>query len=113
MKNTAVSSLIISIPVFKLSSLKKIFWILTFFFAISALVFYVFQINTFTKERYLIRDYETKINYLSQKNKILEINFSKANSLGNMGVYVQNQNFEKIENVEYIRVLEGTVAKNQ
>jgi len=40
---------------------------------------------------------------------MLEINFSKANSLNNIGSYVENQAFEKVKQVEYIRVFESTV----
>jgi len=41
---------------------------------------------------------------------MLEINFSKANSLNNMGGYVENQAFERANKVEYIRVFGSYAA---
>lgn len=78
------------------------------FAVVSLLLFLsVYQLNTYAAEIYFISNSEKKIDRLSQENKILEINLAEANSLGNLGNYVQN--FEKAERIEYIRVLEGTV----
>ncbi len=71
------------------------------------LIFSVYQFNTYTAEIYFIRDAERKIDQLSQENKILEINLAEVNSLGNLENYVQN--FKKVDRIDYIRVLEGTV----
>jgi len=66
----------------------------------------VFQLNTYTKELYLIKNYEKQLTQLTQEKGILEINFSRINSLNNIDKYVQN--FEKADRIEYIRVLGGT-----
>lgn len=91
------------------SSLKVVLRVLTIFVLLALLVFSVFQINTYTKEIYLIQNYEKKLNQLTQENKILEINFSEVNSLNNISNYVQNKVFEKTNRVDYIRLLESTV----
>lgn len=89
-------------------NLKKTFYILIFSVLLSLIIISIFQLNAYTREFYLIQNYENKLVQLNQENKILEINFSQANSLKNVGSYVQNQIFEKAEEVEYIRVLEST-----
>lgn len=94
----------------KLNFSLKIFWILIFFIMLSLLTVCIVQLNAYTEEIYLIQDYEKKLSQLSQENRLLEIDFSKVNSLNNIGSYVQNQIFEKAERVEYIQVLEGTVV---
>lgn len=68
----------------------------------------VFQLNARTQEVYLLQQYEKQLNELTQENKLLEINFSKTNSLNNIGDLAQNQLFEKTTKIEYIRVLETT-----
>jgi len=82
--------------------------ILIFLIMVSLLVVSVFQLNNYTKEVYLIHSYEEEISQLTQKNKILEVNFSKVNSLKNIDGYLENQIFEKAEQVYYIRILDGT-----
>lgn len=95
---------------YRLTLNLKVFWILSFISILALLAFYVFQVNALTQEIYFSQSYEKKANQLSQENRFLEINFSRANSLKNIESYVQAQNFEKIGKVEYIRVLESTVA---
>lgn len=89
-------------------NLKKTFAILIFSILLSLLIISIFQLNAYTGDFYLIQNYEKKLVQLNQENKILEISFSQANSLKNIGSYVQSQIFEKAEEVEYIRILEGT-----
>lgn len=74
----------------------------------SLLLTCVYQLNRHTQEVYLIKDIEKKINQLSKENKVLEINFSSANSLKNINNYLQNQSFVKVGKVEYVYLLEGT-----
>ncbi len=96
------------LPAIKLNLIKRVLWILVIFSIPSLIIFCVLQLNAYTKEIYLIQNYEKKLSELTQKNKILEVNFSKANSLDRIGSYVQNQAFEKVGEVKYIRLLEGT-----
>ena len=71
---------------------------------------YVFQINQMAKSDYLVENYEKTMSALSQGNKNLEINFALVNGLGNIENLVSNLNFEKAGEVDYIRVIESTVA---
>lgn len=68
----------------------------------------VFQLNARTKEVYLLEQYQNQLSTLTQENKLLEINFSKTNSLNSIGDLAQNQLFEKTNKIEYIRILETT-----
>ncbi|MDP1538920.1 MAG: hypothetical protein Q8M00_02715 [bacterium] len=91
----------------KLNLGLKFLWIFLLLIIFSLLIVSVYQLNVYTAEIYFIHNSEKKISQFSQENKILEINFAKANSLFNVGNYVQG--FEKAGKIEYIRVLEGTV----
>jgi energy-coupling factor transporter transmembrane protein EcfT len=105
-------TLVLNLPflrIFKISLNLKFLWLFIFLIILSLLIVCIFQLNAYTKEFYLIQNYEKKLNQLTQENKNLEINFSQANSLKHLGSYLENQVFEKAERIEYIRVLEGTV----
>ena len=81
---------------------------LLFLTVLSLLTISIVQLNSYTREVYLISEYENKVVQLEKEGEILEISYSKANSLNHLGSYVQNQTFEKAKNVEYIKVLAGT-----
>ena len=91
----------------KLSLGLKFFLIFILLIIFSFLIVFIYQLNAYTAEIYFIQNSEKKINQLTQENKTLGINLAKANSLWNIGNYVQN--FEKAGKIEYIRVLESTV----
>jgi len=76
--------------------------------AIALVAVCVFQINARTREVYLLDQYQKQLDTLTQENKILEISFSKTNSLNSIGDLAQNQLFEKTNKIEYIRILETT-----
>jgi len=91
----------------KLSSGLKFLWIFTLLIIFSLLIVFIHQLNAYTAEVYFIQNSEKKISQLNQENKTLGINLAEADSLWNIGNYVQN--FEKASRIEYIRVLESTV----
>jgi hypothetical protein len=91
----------------KLSLGLKFLWIFIILIIFSLLIVFIYQLNAYTSEVYFIQSSEKKISEFTQENKTLGINFAKANSLWNIGNYVQN--FEKAGKIEYIRVLESTV----
>ena len=93
--------------------MRKLIWVLNFISILALLVFYIFQVNTLANETYLIQSCEEKLSQLSGENEILEVNFSKVNSLTNIENYLQNQNFEKVSQVKYIHILESSVAANR
>ncbi|MDD5746217.1 MAG: hypothetical protein PHO30_03025 [Candidatus Omnitrophica bacterium] len=75
----------------------------------SLLIISVLQVNAYIKEMYLLQDYQQRIGQLTEENKYLEIDFAKADSLKNIGGFVQNMIFEKADKIEYIKVLDTTV----
>lgn len=89
----------------------KIFWI-----AIGLLLFtfslYIFQVNMLAKDSYILSEYQQRISDLSQENKRLEIAFFKKNSLESKK-HLKEHNFVEVTKVDYIRVLEGSVAANR
>ncbi len=93
--------------------LNLAFKVLALFLFISILVlsvFYVFQINAFTGEKYLLSSQEKQLDEVKREAEILKIDFARANSLNNIAIYYQNQNFEKTSQVKYIRILDTSVA---
>ena len=86
-----------------------------FIFLILFLVgFYVFQVGFLTREKCLIKSYKNNIFSLSEYNKSLSIDFSRASSLNNIGYHLSNNDFIKPENINYIEILDGSiVARNQ
>lgn len=89
----------------------KIFWIITSFSIIFLLAFYIFQVNSFTREVYLIENYEKKLTKFKKENEDLEIIFSQKNSLSNLTDYISTQKFKKITEVKYIKILASPIAE--
>lgn len=73
----------------------------------------IFQIGFFTRERYLITKYENEIFTLSEHNRALAVNFSKVTSLANINNHLSSKNFTVPQDIEYIEVLDTSVAANQ
>ena len=82
--------------------------VIMFGILVSLIFISILQVNAYTRELYLLQDYEARISQLTGENRYLEINFTKANSLNNIGGFVQNMIFEKAGKIEYIKVLETT-----
>ena len=76
-------------------------------------VFYVFCINDMTSGTYLIKDYQKKINNLSEEGKILEQEFAKTSFMGTIGYKTQEMSFEKVKEVRYIQILEASAFLSQ
>jgi len=98
-----------SLP-FKLIFKLKPFLILGSILAVLFLAFYIFQINSIIGHTYLIKNYEKQLADLSSENKNLEINSAQAYSLESVEALVKNLNYERIEKVRYIQVLENQVV---
>jgi predicted PurR-regulated permease PerM len=95
-------------------SLPSINWkaicVVCFFACFSLLVFYVWQINYLTKGSYLINNYQTQINKLSNEKKNLELNFAKVSFLGQVQEKVNSLSFQKATSIKYIQILENSFA---
>lgn len=74
------------------------------------LAFYIIQVNSLTREKYLLADHQKKIVQFSRANEVLEIDFSRSNSLANVDKYLSRQTFEKAKDVRYIQILAGEVV---
>jgi cell division protein FtsB len=109
MQQYVISQKITALPEFSRISLK-FFWIFNLVLIPILLLFCIFQLNSYAEKNYLLQKYEKQLEQLSKENKILEINFSKANSFENIDKFLKNQNFKKIGKIEYIKVLENAVV---
>ncbi len=88
----------------------RIFWILSILSIVAFLVFYIFQVNREVSEKYSIQKYENRLIELSKENKNLEISSVQAISLNNVLSLLENSDFEKTDEVYYIRILESKVV---
>lgn len=75
------------------------------------LVYYIFQVNSFAKEKYVFDDYKQKLAEFSREKEDLAVNFSKNNSLANADKYLLTQNFEKAKRIKYIQILEDQIVR--
>lgn len=98
--------MILNQPILKLNFI----FYLSFIFIIFLVIFYIFQFNAVTEGMYLIKNYDKKIETLSQENKILEIKFSQSNSLENLRFLVGNLGFDRVGKIDYIEIPEGMVV---
>lgn len=92
----------------KITLNKKLIAISLLGIMLSLLAISIIQVNAYTKEMYIIRDYQSQITSLQGSNKMLEIDLSRANSFNNLGYHLENQAFVKADKIEYIKVLGGT-----
>jgi len=109
MNHTLFINLPISInakKVFNLRFLKFFSIALT----VSLVFLCVFQVNMMTKETALIESYKLKTDQLFKENKKLEIVFSQKNSLRNFNGILEEMEFEKVVEIDYIRILDTSVA---
>ena len=97
-----------AIKALKLNLPLKILWLLALTVIFSLFITCLFQLNAYTREFYLIMSQENELKGLVQESKLLEINFSQASSLNNIEAFRESQGFERVKQVQYIKVLEGT-----
>ena len=114
MNNTSILNFPISIvralPL-KLRFNLKLFWIFSLILIITLLVFYIFQFNALTSETYKIQDSQKKINELFSENENLEIKLAKLNSLASIETLIKEFDFEKVDKIHYIQILESQIVK--
>jgi len=112
MSNRKVSSIVMPNPIriYRRFGLPRLFFLSLIFLIASLLFFYVFQVNMMIRETSIINNYELKLSNLSKENNNLEVAFSRRNSLRNMEEKLEEMEFEKVVKVDYIRVLETSMA---
>jgi len=92
---------------------NKKFLIIISILIFTPLVFHILQVNALTRETYLVKNYEKKLEQLYSESETLKVDFSRVYSLSNVDNYLQDGNFEKVTQVKYIRILEGSVAASR
>jgi len=114
MNNTSILNFPISIiralPL-KLKFNLKLFWVLSLILILILLIFYIFQFNVLTSTSYKIQNSQKKINEFSVENENLEIRLAKLNSLANIETLIKEFNFERVEKIHYIKILESQIVK--
>ncbi|MDD2731640.1 MAG: hypothetical protein PHI53_00375 [Candidatus Pacebacteria bacterium] len=100
----------LSVLFFNTRIILSIFYILSLFIFSGLLIFYVFQVSAEASERYQVEDYQKKLNEISKEEADLEIVLMNGNSLDNVVTLASELNFEKIDKIHYVRVLENKVV---
>lgn len=70
------------------------------------------QFNMQTKEIYALEDYKENIEILTKENESLRVTISQSEAWGNIDSFVEENNFEKVSSVKYVKVT-NPVAVNQ
>ena len=68
-------------------------------------------VNQLTNGVYLANEYERKINVLLREGKVLEAKFAESGFLGKVTARMRELNFEKTEKVQYIQILDASLAR--
>lgn len=89
----------------------KMLSILGFILIVFLLGIYIFQVSSLISETYILQNYQKIVAQILEENKILEINFAKTNSLSNITPKIEELGFEKINAVNYIQVVDNSVAR--
>ena len=95
----------------KLRFNSKIFGAMLFSLIISLLFFYVVSISSLAGDYYSLKNYQKRTVVLEKENEFLEVNFSRSNSLNNIGNYLSD-NYEKITSVKYIQIYPPIAEKS-
>lgn len=77
------------------------------------LIFYIFQVSELTQASFFSVQYEKEIASLLQTNKSLEASLSRGNSLDNLEALLSTLDFQKVEKIHYIRIIDSQVAVSQ
>ena len=77
---------------------------------VSLLVVYVLQMQEATESNFNISVYEKRLADLSMSNQGLEAYFLQANSPANLESILAGSQYEKIDKISYIQILENQVV---
>lgn len=89
---------------FKLNLSLRFFKTLSLISIISLLIFYIVQVTGLAKDRYILAEGQKNLANLNEEKGVLEINFSKIQSMTNLDSYLLSQNFEKDQKTKYIQI---------
>jgi cytoskeletal protein RodZ len=93
---------------FKLTVPLKLLAVFTFVLMVALLISCVFQLNKYTAGYFTLQDYQQKLDRLTEENRGLEVQFSSSDSLNRVFSYAGGDGFEKVDQVDYIQLLDGT-----
>ena len=85
-------------------------WVPAIIITLLLSVSYVIQVGALSQEKYLIRSCTERLSGLSENNKMLDISFSKMDSLSNIDEHINESRFVRSENIKYVRLLDSSVA---
>ena len=85
-------------------------WLATIGALLSLSVISVMQLSREMSEKYLIENGTKRINEILTENKKMEIVFMQDNSLNNIIGLVNGLNFEKVDKLHYIHIIEDKVV---
>jgi hypothetical protein len=88
----------------------KIFAVIIILSFMFLLFFYVFQANNFVLSGYSLQNYQKTINKLAQDNENLEMALAQMGALENIESKISGLGFEKISKINYIQLMETSVA---
>ena len=94
----------------KRNTVTRFLFVVAFLSIVALSGLYVFQVNAKVTEEYLMRDYERKIGEITQENKHLAVRSVEANTLDSTLVLLGRLDFERADNIHYIRVLGNQVV---
>ena len=89
----------------------KVVFLLSFCGLFFSMIFYVSQVINVTNGSYLMKNYQKKMERLLQENKNLEINLAQISYLENIQKKTAELNFEKVQTLKYIQILDNSLAK--
>lgn len=89
---------------------SRLFWSLNIVLLFVLIFISVLQTNLEVSEKYLVKECSKKIVELSGENEVLKIASAQSASLDSVIALVQPLNFEKIDKIHYIKVLDNQVV---
>lgn len=77
------------------------------------LSFYIFQVHAITSFAYRIASSERTVLEQKEANKNLKLSSPAGNSFANLASLAERYNFEKVQNISYLQLLEGPFARKE
>lgn len=104
--------LVLNLKEFKSEKITKLLWIFIILSLFSISIFYIFQINAETSEKYALIAYEKNLSNLIQKKESLNVLAADSASLKNVISLLENyeKNFIKTEKVHHLKIIGNNIV---
>jgi hypothetical protein len=109
-KVLAANSSILFIRPLALRTNRKFVFSSLLFLTFCLLVCYFFQINALTAQSYSLQEYQDKIEELETQNGKLEVKLASLDSLSSVESLAGSLEYEKITKINYVQIMEASVA---